>query len=68
MHTKTRYLNLIIIELTWAGGLSSIFDKTTKTELLDTNKFMGGEIFTMHSEGNGAGEFADIQQPDMKGL
>ena len=49
-----------------AGGLSSIFDKTTKTELLDTNKFMGGEIFTMHSEGNGAGEFADIQQPDMK--
>ncbi|HSN08507.1 MAG TPA: glycosyl hydrolase-related protein, partial [Hanamia sp.] len=48
------------------GGLSSLFDKTTNTELLDTTKFMGGEIFTMHSEGNGAGEFADIQQPDMK--
>jgi alpha-mannosidase len=50
------------------GGLSSIFDKTTNTELLDTQKFMGGEIFTMHSEGNGAGEFADIQRPDMEGF
>ncbi len=50
------------------GGLSSIFDKATHKELLDTQKFMGGEIFTMHSEGNGAGEFADIQQPDMKGF
>ncbi len=50
------------------GGLSSIFDKTTNTELLDNQKFMGGEIFTMHSEGNGAGEFADIQQPDMDGF
>ena len=50
------------------GGLTSIFDKTINTELLDTQKFMGGEIFTMHSEGNGAGEFADIQRPDMEGF
>lgn len=50
------------------GGLTSIFDKTTNTELLDTQKFMGGEIFTMHSEGNGAGEFSDIQKPDMEGF
>jgi hypothetical protein len=27
-----------------------------------------GEVFTLHSEGTGAGEFADIQQPDMKGF
>jgi len=50
------------------GGLTSIFDKETNTELLNTQKFMGGEIFTMHSEGNGAGEFADIQRPDMEGF
>ncbi|HET7116623.1 MAG TPA: glycosyl hydrolase-related protein [Hanamia sp.] len=50
------------------GGLTSIFDKETNTELLDTQKFMGAEIFTMHSKGNGAGEFADIQQPDMEGF
>src|SRR6185312_7532179 len=50
------------------GGLTSIFDKATNTELLNTQKFMGGEIFTMHSEGNGAGEFADIQRPDMEGF
>jgi len=35
-------------------------------ELVDPAKFKAGEIFTMHSEGNGAGEFSDIQKPDMK--
>jgi alpha-mannosidase len=50
------------------GGLKSIFDKELNRELLNTGKFMGGEIFTMHSKGNGAGEFADIQQPDMEGF
>lgn len=50
------------------GGLKSIFDKALNRELLNTSKFMGAEIFTMHSKGNGAGEFADIQQPDMEGF
>jgi alpha-mannosidase len=35
---------------------------------LITDKFLGGEIFTMRSEGNGAGEFAEIQQPTMEGF
>ena len=48
------------------GGLSSIYDKDLDQELVDTRKFKAGEVFTMHSEGNGAGEFADIQKPDMK--
>ena len=53
--------------LTFAdGGLSSIFDKELNQELVDPAKFKAGEIFNMHSEGNGAGEFADIQKPDMK--
>ena len=50
------------------GGLSSIFDKELGQELIDSNKFKAGEIFTMRSEGNGAGEFADIQKPDMTGF
>jgi alpha-mannosidase len=50
------------------GGISSIVDKKTGRELLDTTKFLGGEVFTMRSEGTGAGEFADIQQPTMEGF
>ncbi len=50
------------------GGLSSIIDKELNKELIDSEKFVAGEVFTMHSEGNGAGEFADIQQPDMQGF
>lgn len=50
------------------GGLTSIFDKELNKEIIDAGKFAAGEVFTMHSEGNGAGEFADIQQPDMEGF
>jgi alpha-mannosidase len=50
------------------GGLTSIVDKELNEELIDSKKFVAGEVFTMHSEGTGAGEFADIQQPDMSGF
>ncbi len=50
------------------GGLSSIFDKELNQELIDSEKFVAGEVFTMQSVGNGAGEFADIQQPEMEGF
>ncbi|MEN8227822.1 MAG: glycosyl hydrolase-related protein [Bacteroidota bacterium] len=50
------------------GGLNSIFDKELNKELIDTSKFKAGEVFTMHSEGNGAGEFSQVQQPDMEGF
>jgi alpha-mannosidase len=49
------------------GGLSSIFDKELQKELINSEKFVAGEVFTMRSVGNGAGEFDDIQQPDMEG-
>lgn len=49
------------------GGISSIFDKELGLELIDSMKFKAGEIFTMRSVGNGAGEFSDIQKPDMDG-
>ncbi|MEJ2616142.1 MAG: glycoside hydrolase family 38 C-terminal domain-containing protein [Ignavibacteriaceae bacterium] len=48
------------------GGLSSIYDRELGKELINNRSFNAGEVFTMHSEGTGAGEFADIQQPDMK--
>ena len=50
------------------GGLKSIYDKELNRELIDPSKFTAGEIFTMRSVGNGAGEFSDIQQPDMEGF
>jgi alpha-mannosidase len=50
------------------GGLRSIYDKELKKELIDATKFEAGEVFTMQSVGNGAGEFDKIQQPSMEGF
>ena len=50
------------------GGVQSIVDKDLKRELLKTDKFLGGEIFTMRSVGTGAGEFTEVQQPTMEGF
>lgn len=50
------------------GGLSSIYDKELQKELINSEKFVAGEVFTMQSVGNGAGEFDDIQKPDMEGF
>lgn len=50
------------------GGIKSLFDKELSTELFKTDKFLGAELFTMQSVGNGAGEFTDVQQPTMEGF
>ena len=50
------------------GGLSSLYDKELGKELIESSFFKAGEIFTMKSEGNGAGEFDAVQQPDMEGF
>lgn len=50
------------------GGIKSIIDKDLNRELLNTGKFLGAELFTMRSEGFGAGEFTEIQKPDMEGF
>jgi len=50
------------------GGLSSLFDKEIGKELIESSFFKAGEIFTMKSEGNGAGEFDAVQQPEMEGF
>jgi alpha-mannosidase len=50
------------------GGISSLYDKELGREVLDTRKFLGFEVFTMRSVGNGAGEFGRVQQPTMEGF
>jgi hypothetical protein len=50
------------------GGIQSIQDKEYNKELLQTGKFLGAEVYTMESVGNGAGEFPAVQQPTMKGF
>jgi len=48
------------------GGIKSIYDKQFRRQLLDTKDFLGGEVITMRSTGNGAGEFARTQMPTME--
>jgi alpha-mannosidase len=48
------------------GGLRRVFDKELGADLLNTEKFLGFEVFTMQSFGNGAGEFGRVQQPTME--
>jgi alpha-mannosidase len=48
------------------GGIKQIEDKELRVKLLDASKFLGGEVITMQSVGNGAGEFDKVQQPGME--
>jgi alpha-mannosidase len=50
------------------GGVKRLYDKGLGRDVLDTGKFLGFEIFTMQSVGNGAGEFGRVQQPTMEGF
>lgn len=50
------------------GGVAGLYDKELGREVLDTRKFLGFEVFTMRSVGNGAGEFGRVQQPTMEGF
>lgn len=62
---ETSYENAYYM-LTFAeGGLAQVYDKVLKKDLFVTEDFKTGEIFTLESVGNGAGEFGDIQQPFM---
>lgn len=50
------------------GGIKSLYDKELSKSLLNSEKFLGAELFTMQSVGNGAGEFTDVQLPTMEGF
>ena len=50
------------------GGIAQVYDKALKKNLFKTDDFKAGEVFTMQSVGNGAGEFGDVQQPSTEGF
>lgn len=50
------------------GGVGQIFDMKLQQDLLNTEKFFGGELFTMQSVGEDAGEWPATQQPTMDGF
>jgi alpha-mannosidase len=50
------------------GGIESLYDKETKTEFFQTEKFSGGELFTMKSVGVDAGNFSNAPLPEMEGF
>lgn len=64
---KTFENDFFIAELS-DGGISRLLDKELNKELIEPSFFKAGEIFTMKSEGNGAGEFGAVQQPTMEGF
>ncbi len=54
------------------GGIRSLYDKEQRRELLKTDRYLGGELFTMLSvapdnrrHGTDAGEFGAVPQPVM---
>ena len=67
-NTSTGYENQFYRVEFANGGIKSLFDKELSVNLLKTDKFLGAELFTMQSVGNGAGEFTDVQQPTMEGF
>ncbi len=50
------------------GGVRQIVDVEFQKDLLSTDKFLGGELFTMQSVGEDAGEWSEPQQPTMEGF
>lgn len=49
-----------------AGGVKSIYDKRINKELVNSSKFLAGEVLSFKSVGNGAGEFAALQPVSME--
>ena len=50
------------------GGIAQVYDKELDKALFRTDNFKAGDVFTLQSVGNGAGEFGDVQQPEMVGF
>ncbi|MBB3701250.1 hypothetical protein KMW28_03690 [Flammeovirga yaeyamensis] len=48
------------------GGIESLIKKSNDEELIDNTNFLGGEVFFLTSEGNGAGEFVKVQHPTLE--
>jgi alpha-mannosidase len=66
-HFSHEFENQFFIISFGKGGIEKLYDKSLGKEVIDASKFRLGEVFTMQSVGNGAGEFSDVQQPSMEG-
>lgn len=47
------------------GGITYLFDRDLGKEILNTTRFSGGDILSMGYDGNGAGEFTQMTEPNM---
>jgi len=47
------------------GGINYLYDNTLNKEILKTTRFSGGDILSMGYDGNGAGEFTQMTEPNM---
>ncbi|WP_072992140.1 glycoside hydrolase family 38 N-terminal domain-containing protein [Pseudozobellia thermophila] len=47
------------------GGLTYLFDKDLNKEVIKSTRFSGGEVITLGYDGNGAGEFTQMTEPNM---
>jgi alpha-mannosidase len=61
---QNRYYRVLLGE----GGIRQLVDIELKKELFAPSKFLGGELFTMQSVGEDAGEWSEPQQPSMEGF
>ena len=61
---QNRFYRIFLAE----GGIRQIIDAESNKEILNTDKFLGGELFTMQSVGEDAGEWLEPQQPTMEGF
>ncbi|WP_027066791.1 glycosyl hydrolase-related protein [Maribacter sp. Hel_I_7] len=48
------------------GGISYLFDETLGKEIMNTTRFSGGDVLSMGYNGNGAGEFTQMTEPNME--
>lgn len=50
------------------GGITRLFDKTLKKDVFNTSRMLAGDLFHMGYDGNGAGEFVQITEPNYGGM
>lgn len=46
------------------GGITRLFDKELKQEVFNTSRIVGGDLYHMGYNGNGAGEFTQVTEPN----
>lgn len=45
------------------GGITSLYDKELDQDILNTSRYAGGDVISMHYDGHGAGEFNQMKKP-----